>query len=380
MNTSALVLQPLVPVWVLVLLVVPLLGLAVWQTVVAGRPGPDGAPRPGAPRAAWVRRAGAVVLLGIIGLAPSVESTERDTSVADVDLFFVVDRTGSMAAEDYGPEGGQERLDGVRHDIASLTEAIPGARYSIISFDSQASRQLPLTTDARAITSWADTFHREITRYSHGSLTDRPLDELRAALQGSAEQHPANARLVFFLSDGEQTAQGEPRSFADLAPLVDGGAVLGYGTAEGGPMKEYDPDVEPEDAEYIIDWSQPSEDGEPVEALSVLDEETLKALADQLGVPYVHRTGPTETASLVAGVDPQQVAADGRRDITAYRPVVWPFAIALVALLGLEAWFWARSASRSLVRPGSPRDRDQPGRGDGPPSGTRTEDRAEVGR
>lgn len=345
-------LQPLVPVWALALVVVPLLALTVWQAVVAGRRGPDGAVRPGAPRAAWLRRTGAVVLLALIGLGPSVASTDRDTSVTNVDMFFVVDRTGSMAAEDYGPAQEQERLDGVRHDVVSLTEAIPGARYSVISFDSQASRQLPLTTDARAITSWADTFRREITRYSQGSLTDRPLDELRSALEGSAELHPANTRLVFFLSDGEQTADGEPRSFADLAPLVDGGAVLGYGTPEGGRMKEYDPDVDPADAEYIVDWSQPSEDGEPVAALSTIDEETLGTLAEQLGVPYVHRTEPTETASLVAGIDPEQVAADGRRDVTSYRPVVWPLALALVVLLGVEAWFWARSASRSLVRPG----------------------------
>ncbi|MGO1277835.1 MAG: hypothetical protein ACTMIB_03910 [Cellulosimicrobium funkei] len=121
-------------------------------------------------------------------------------------------------------------------------------------------------------------------------------------------------------------------------------------------MKEYDPDVDPEDAEYLVDWSKPSDGGEPVEALSVLDEATLTALADQFGVPYVHRQEPSETASLVAGVDPQQVAADGRRDVTAYRPVVWPFALALVTLLGVEAWFWARSASRSLVRP-TARDR-----------------------
>ena len=350
-------LQPLVPVWALVLLVVPLLALTVWQAVVAGRPGPDGAPRPGAPRAAWVRRTGAVALLALIGLGPSVASTDRDTSVANVDMFFVVDRTGSMAAEDYGPGLDQERLDGVRHDVVSLTEAVPGARYSVISFDSQASRQLPLTTDTRAIASWAQTFDREITRYSKGSLTDRPLDELATALRGSAELHPANLRLVFFLTDGEQTAEGEPRSFADLAPLVDGGAVLGYGTAEGGRMKEYDPDVDPADAEYIVDWSQPSEGGEPVEALSTIDEETLGALAEQLGVPYVHRTEPSETASLVAGIDPQQVAADGRRDVTSYRPVVWPLALGLAALLAVEAWFWARGAGRSLLLPAAQRPR-----------------------
>ena len=48
MNLAGLTLQPLVPLWALALLVLPLLGLTVWQAVVAGRPGPDGAPRPGA--------------------------------------------------------------------------------------------------------------------------------------------------------------------------------------------------------------------------------------------------------------------------------------------------------------------------------------------
>ncbi|MBD5785815.1 VWA domain-containing protein [Cellulosimicrobium terreum] len=345
-------LQPLVPVWVLVVTLVPLLALTVWQAVVAGRPGPDGDPRPGAPRLAWVRRGVVVLLLGLVGLGPSVVSTSKDDTVTNVDMFFVVDRTGSMAAEDYGVDGDQQRLDGVRADIVSLTESIPGARYSIISFDSQASRQLPLTTDARAIESWAQTFDREITLYSQGSLTDRPLDELTTALNGAAEQNPENVRLVFFLSDGEQTADGEPRSFADLAPLIDGGAVLGYGTSEGGRMKEHDPDVDDADAEYIVDPSQTGADGVAPDALSMIDEDTLTALADQLGVPYEHLTEPTETASLVAGIDPEQVAADGRRDVSSYRPVVWPLALALAALLGVEAWFWGRSASRTVVRTG----------------------------
>ncbi|MBD8080336.1 vWA domain-containing protein [Cellulosimicrobium arenosum] len=342
-------LQPLLPWWALVLLVVPLLAFTVWQSVVAGRPGPDGAPRPGAPRAAWLRRTGAVVLLAVIGIGPSVVSTTTDDTVTNVDMFFVVDRTGSMGAEDYGTGGDQQRLDGVRSDIVGLTEDIPGARYSIISFDSQASRQLPLTTDAHAIESWAQTVHQEITLYSQGSLTDRPLDELTAALTGAAEQNPGNTRLVFFLSDGEQTADGEPRSFADVAPLVDGGAVLGYGTEDGGRMKEYDPDVDPADAQYIVDPSQTGADGVAPDALSMIDEDTLTELADQLGVPYVHRTEPADTAALVEGVDPEQVAADGRREITTYRPVVWPLALALAVLLGVEAWFWARSASRPVV-------------------------------
>ena len=344
-------LHPLIPLWAWAVVFVPLLGLAVWQLVAAlrgssrgsvGRQGP-----PAGPRGAWARRPALVAVLAVIGLGPSVPVTDRDTSVANVDLFFVVDRTGSMAAEDF--DGTNERLVGVRHDIASLTADIPGARYSIISFDSQASRQLPLTTDARAITSWADTFKREITLYSKGSLTDRPLDELRDALQGAAAERPSNMRLVFFLSDGEQTADGEPRSFEDLAPLVDGGAVLGYGTAEGGRMKEYMPGEDPAAAEYIEDPSQATiDESEVPDALSVVDEENLRAIADQLGVPYVHRETTSPTAELVAGVDPQQVAADGRRLVTAYRPIVWPFALLAAGLLGIEAWFAGRSAARRV--------------------------------
>lgn len=231
--------------------------------------------------------------------------------------------------------------------MQSITADIPGARYSIISFDSQASRQLPLTTDARSVTAWAQTLEREVTIYSQGSLVDRPLTELTRALTGASEQDPTNVRLVFFMSDGENTADGARRSYADLAPLVDGGAVLGYGTTQGGRMKEYDPifnngtDAE---GDYIKDTTK---DGSP-DALSVLDPVQLQAVADEMGIPYVQRTEPTETADLVADVDPRQIAADGRRTLTSYQMVVWPFALVLALLLTLEAWDAGRRLGRTV--------------------------------
>lgn len=321
--------QPLAPWYVLVAVA----ALVVLSAVLATRAGAAG-------RWGWVRRLALCSVLLAAGLGPSVTETTTDRSAAAIDVFFVVDRTGSMAAEDYGPVRDQERLDGVRHDVQALTEAVPGARYSVITFDSQAARQLPLTTDARAIGAWAQTFRREITLYSRGSLTDRPLAELTAALEGSAEQHPASLRLVFFLSDGEQTASGTPRSFAALEPLVDGGAVLGYGTPEGGQMKEYDPDVPPEEAAHLVD----PETGEP--GLSRIDEGVLQGLAEQLGVPYEHRAEPSDLTHLVADLDPEQVTADGRRTVTTGRPVVWPLALVLAALLAWEAWAFVAVAAR----------------------------------
>ncbi|MCK6211293.1 VWA domain-containing protein [Georgenia sp. EYE_87] len=321
------------PVWALVLVVGPMLvlcALAWWRA----RRTRDGTER------AWLRRTGMVLATLAIGLAPAVP-TETETVETNAEVFFVVDRTGSMAAEDYN--GDQARLEGVRHDIVAVMEALPGARYSVIGFDSQATRQLPLTTDSRAVRSWAETLRQEITWYSAGSTIDRPAATLTQTLEAAAERNPANVRLVFFLSDGENTdgdnssATPQEGAYAHLDPLVDGGAVLGYGTAEGGRMRSYDgtdasgPGT---DAPWITDETQP---GAPP-AVSRIDETNLRRLAEDLGVEYVHRIEPGPVDQLVAGIDVEELAADGRREIDTFRDVYWPAAALLALLTAWEAF------------------------------------------
>lgn len=329
-------LRPLLGAGWLLLLVLPPLVFALWAAVRA----PQGR------RLRWWTRVAAVLGLAAVGAGPSVPVPETNEQGVAVDVFFVVDRTGSMVAEDWSAES-LPRWDGVRHDVPALVDVVPGARYSIISWDSTATRQLPLTTDARAVRSWAQTANQEITAFSSGSLVDRPLVALQRALVGAQERSPSHVRLVFFLSDGEQTAPGTPASYAELAPLVDGGAVLGYGTAEGGPMRSYDGALEPDpDAPYILDGEG---EGAP-QAISVIDEEALRTVAEELGIAYVHRTGPDEVTSLVAGLDPEEIASDGRRRLTTWSLVAWPFALLLVVPLGAEVW-WTAHAWVTLRRP-----------------------------
>ena len=135
------------PLWLTAAVVVPLLTICVVAAVRARRTG-EGTGR------AWLRRGLMVGAVAVIALGPAVP-TSTTTVTSNVELFFVVDRTGSMAAEDY--DGDRPRLEGVRHDVTALVDAMPGSRYSVITFDSQAARQLPLTTDSRAVYSWADT-------------------------------------------------------------------------------------------------------------------------------------------------------------------------------------------------------------------------------
>jgi Ca-activated chloride channel family protein len=80
---------------------------------------------------------------------------------------------------------------------------------------------------------------------------------------------------------------------AALAPYISEGAVFGYGTSEGAPMRpnlDFGPG-EP-DAPYLLDTTQP---GSPT-ALSRIDEDALKKIASEWGVGYQHRIPGTEPA------------------------------------------------------------------------------------
>lgn len=335
-------LHPLWPVWALVLVALPLVVFCVVMLV-----------RRRSTRGAWWRRTGIALAIAAMALGPSTTELTTATVQSNAEIFFVVDRTGSMAAEDY--DGERERLEGVRHDLEEIVAAFPGARYSIIAWDSQATRQLPLTTDARAVRSWAQTVRQELTSFSTGSQVDRPLAALADALAGAAERNPSDVRLVYFLSDGENTdgensaADAELASFAPLAPLVDGGAVLGYGTTEGGRMRVNDGITPSSEAPYITD---PTKDG--AEAVSVFDETTLRTIADQLGIGYAHRIAPDPVDEVTAGIDVAEISGDGRREQVVYRPVVWPFAIVALGLLAWEVFTLARTfpvpTSRREVR------------------------------
>ncbi|PFG21064.1 vWA domain-containing protein [Serinibacter salmoneus] len=284
-------------------------------------------------RTAWLRRGGIALLALVMALGPSTARDTTSTVAVNADIIFVVDRTGSMAAEDYN--GSEPRLDGVSADITEIVQDFPGAEYGIVAWDSRSTRQLPLTSDANAAISWADTLTQELSSLSAGSRLDRPLVALTEMLESAQERNPQNVRLVFLMSDGENTdgdastADSPLIPFDALEPLVDGGAVLGYGTVEGGTMRVWDGSTPPEEADWIID---PATD-EP--AVSVIDETNLRAVAEQLAIPYEHRTQPGGLESVTQGYDLTQIAGDGRREVTVYTPLLWPFAL---AVLGLLAW------------------------------------------
>lgn len=279
--------------------------------------------------ATWVRRSLMVVAVALLGLTPATHITTQERA-SNADYFFVVDLTGSMAAEDF--DGNEQRLTGAKADMSDIIAANPGGRYSVIGFSSTATEQLPLTTDSRAMLAWVETARRESTNFSQGSSLGRPAPVLKAALQRAAENNPENVRIVLFFSDGENTdSEADEVDYGSLADFVDDGVVFGYGTETGGPMLRSSWGTD--DRGIYIEDPETAEN-----AISRIDEENLRALADQLGIDYVHRDSPGGAGDLVASIPVDLIAADGRDDRRNLNPVLWPIGLALLGLVGWELW------------------------------------------
>ena len=151
-----------------------------------------------------IRRSLIAVVVIIMGAGPSIPGTIIEVT-SNIEVYFVIDRTGSMGAEDW--DGENPRIDGVRNDVATLMGVLTGARYSILSWDSSVHTDMPLTTDSSAVASYMATFTRELSSSSQGSSINRPAADLAKLLKKNKERHPENIRTVFILSDGETSNQ-----------------------------------------------------------------------------------------------------------------------------------------------------------------------------
>ncbi|WP_193104070.1 VWA domain-containing protein [Brachybacterium sp. FME24] len=290
-------------------------------------------------RAAWLRRLLMVILLLVVALRPVTPLDGEQTERMNANVFFVVDRTGSMNAEDY--DGDSPRLEGVKADMTRIMGMTEGSRYSIIAFDSSATQQLPLTTDAGAASAWIDTLTTEPTAYSQGSNVDRPLQSLLVELTETQREDPDSQILVYFLSDGENTDDQDSESFDQAAGFIDGGGVLGYGTAEGGPMKAVGGAT---DGEYIT-----GPDGQ--QGISTIDEEQLQTIADQMAVPYLHREDPeAEIEGTMEGITLRSIPIESSREVASFEDWYWIASIPLALLLIWELGEMTYRLPRKLDR------------------------------
>lgn len=295
--------------------------------------------------ASWFLSVG--IILSILGatLNPGIVSdvvetnltdSSEDSPESDFDIYFVIDTTSSIAAEDWAD--GQTRLTGVKSDVKTIVDQYPGARYSLMTFDNVASTKVPMTNDSSAVLATIGSLQQEVTGNSKGSSVGEAAGLLTETLKQNATNDKKS--LVFLFSDGEQTSSLPIESFSDASSYVASGLVLGYGTDEGGKMKQR------------IGYDQPSDDyirdRDNQDAISKIDETNLQNIASDLGVEYLHRANgePLDTAldsddSAVGDIETSKYGVFG---------LYWVFALIAFVLMLIAFLQMVRGIQRTVTR------------------------------
>lgn len=285
----------------------------------------------------WVRRSSIVILLLPMVAGVSLPGGNGPSGMLNLDVIYAIDTTTSMNGEDYN--GNKPRINGVISDIKQLSEKMAGARFSIISFDSVARTNMPMTSDSSTLRTILGTSLIEVSNHSRGSSIDMPIDLIKKQIEKNKKMNPTRPNLLFYLGDGEQTAEQDPKSFSELRKLISGGGVFGYGTSAGGKMKVFSGFTGLDSCDgfssqcYVkdlTDFSQP-------DALTKIDEKNLRKIASELGVEYTNRN---DASSIDDVFDPGKVEiiANNSRKVSNYINLSWLFALPVGLLLLFELY------------------------------------------
>ena len=280
----------------------------------------------------FIRQIIIVVLLFVINLRPMVESGEIPSVTQNVDVLFVVDNTISMLAEDYDGDG--RRIDAVKEDCMYIANELPAANYSVIILGNEAEKAIPYTNDINMLEQVIHSLNGQTKLYARGTSLNSAVEIMKDDLDNERE----NYQIVFFISDGEMNSEENLASFDKLKEYIDDGAVLGYGTASGGPMQvvSYPGDDSP--PEYIYeDYYYKNK------ALSKIDEKNLNQIASDMGIEYIHMTKQTQINDKLDDIK-SAINELGYENGTqkGYKDIYYFFVIPLVLLLIFDFVYYRR--------------------------------------
>ena len=243
-------------------------------------------------------------------------------------VLFVVDSTISMVAKD---DGQRERLDYVREDCNHILTELNGARFAVVSFNNEAHYLSPFTNNAEYAQGVIDAIYPMSSNYAKGSSMNIWREMVMDILKGAKEDGTGEV-VLFFISDGEITNHETLESFSEMAQYVDGGAVLGYGTKEGGQMEM--PTFYSEEPEVIEDRS----DYPYKPAVSKIDENNLKQIAKDIDIDYIHMTQSSDVDSVLDEIKQNATTEDTDKRIEGHKDIYYIFVIPLLLLLLFELY------------------------------------------
>lgn len=240
------------------------------------------------------RRLAILALIVFAMLRPGLANGSADRSLSNLNIFFVIDDTGSMAAKDMN-NNSSYRYEVMAEDMEKIIGLFPGAKYAIISLDYNAYQAMPLVDDADTALSYVHSLMPKESISSADSDLSSLLslaDQRIAKYAERAEQHKDTYghrdSLLFFMSDGENANDASIKVPETLAQNIIGGAVIGYGSIAGTHIGEISTNYKTRKVE-ISDTSFIKDPKTGIEHISRLNETNLSNVSDTLGIQYYRR-------------------------------------------------------------------------------------------
>ncbi len=306
-----MIINPIIPIWLMAIICAALL-LLKRKGVIP-----------------YIRQIVIIVLIFVINLRMMVPdgNVKGKTKQVDAYVLLVVDNTISMLARDYNGE--TERLTAVKEDCAYIIDELYGARFSVISFDNNANMLSPFTDNADYAKSVVNSIYPLDEFYARGSSMNICKNMLIETLKTAKDKKNGNV-IVFFISDGEITNDDTLESFKETADYIDNGAVLGYGTKEGGEMyvQSYFDD-KPVAIEDTSDYPYKT-------AKSKIDEDNLGQIADDMGIDYVNMNKKADIDKVLSDIKNDSKVSMTDTDMDGYNDIYYIFVIPLLLLLLYE--------------------------------------------
>lgn len=281
-----------------------------------------------------------IAVLVIISQRPMLRDKDEIVFNMDLDVMFVIDNTVSMNAVDV--DSGT-RLDAVKSDCKKIMESFTGANFAIITYANIAQVKYPFTNDFAVISDIIDNLKIVDPNYATGSSLNLPYNYMKMLLESSSSKDK-HKRIVFFMGDGELTKKEASNTdfstYSDLADLINGGAVLGYGTIEGSKVII----TESTALRILVDSEGYLKDGKTNQpAISKFNEDNLRNLASNLNLNYFHMTNYSVLASQISEIKDKAVKQEDDEKQKMDKDIYYYFTGALIVLLLLELYYCRRN-------------------------------------
>jgi Ca-activated chloride channel family protein len=327
-----MIVKPIIPIWLMTIICLCLLILIVWDKLKNKKKDNKLAENKKIKKSnkKTIIEIIIVIFLFVINLRVMIPDGEVSVANSDLNVMFVIDKSVSMRALDY--DGNKERFEGVINDCCYIVQELSGCKFSIITFGDTAQKLIPFTTDGDMVQAELKAIQIEDDFYASGTSINLVNSEIEKALKKESDKGNSKT-ILFFITDGEITKEGEVlESFSNIKQYVIGGAVLGYGTTNGGKMvnSTYEDNIE-SNYYYLYYYD---ENYDLTTAVSKIDENNLRKISEDISIDYIHMSKTSNVDYKINEIKKQiNDSLSNEEKIASYKDIYYLFAIFLELLL-----------------------------------------------